>query len=71
MKKQIIEYLHVLAVIFPLTLLLPSWITPLIVKWQLDPSAPIAILLVDSVIVACAVFIFLPTLNKLTGKLFG
>ena len=48
MKKQLGEYLHVLAIIFPL-----------------------ALLLIDSVIVACAVFVLLPALHKLTGRLSG
>lgn len=48
MKKPLGEYLHVLAIIFPLTLLL-----------------------IDSVIVACAAFVLLPALHKRTGRLFG
>lgn len=48
MKKPLGEYLHVLAIIFPL-----------------------ALLLIDSVIVACAAFVLLPALHKRTGRLFG
>ncbi|MXR36128.1 hypothetical protein [Craterilacuibacter sinensis] len=71
MKKSLIEYVHVLAVIFPLTLFIPRWMAPLLQGWQLDPAMPAAILLIDSVIVACAVFVLLPTLHKVTGRLFG
>ncbi|WP_429148325.1 hypothetical protein [Aeromonas rivipollensis] len=71
MKKPLGEYLHVLAIIFPLTLLLPRWMTPLLARWQLDPAAPVAVLLIDSVIVACAVFVLLPARHKRTGWLFG
>lgn len=71
MKKPLGEYLHVLAIIFPLTLLLPRWMTPLLARWQLDPAAPVAVLLIDSVIVACAAFVLLPALHKRTGRLFG
>ena len=71
MKKPLGEYLHVLAIIFPLTLLLPRWIAPLLARWQLDPAAPVAVLLIDSVIVACAAFVLLPALHKRTGRLFG
>lgn len=71
MKKQFGEYLHVLAIIFPLTLLIPRWMAPLLARWQLDPAAPVAVLLIDSVIVACAVFVLLPALRTLTGRLSG
>ncbi|RQM75819.1 hypothetical protein EHZ47_10580 [Aeromonas jandaei] len=71
MKKQLGEYLHVLAIIFPLTLLIPRWMAPLLVRWQLDPAAPVGGLLIDSVIVACAVFVLLPVLHKLTDRLSG
>ncbi|QNF16875.1 hypothetical protein FT669_07030 [Aeromonas jandaei] len=74
MKKRLGEYLHVLAIIFPLTLLIPRWMAPLLARWQLDPAAPVAVLLmllIDSVIVACAVFVLLPALHKLTGRLSG
>ncbi|WP_429076083.1 hypothetical protein [Aeromonas veronii] len=37
MKKQLGEYLHVLAIIFPLTLLIPRWMAPLLARWQLAP----------------------------------
>ena len=71
MKKMFIEYLHVLAIIFPLTLLIPRSMAPLLARWQLDPAAPLAVLLIDSVIVACAIFVLLPALHKLTGRLCG
>ena len=71
MKKPLGEYLHVLTIIFPLALLLPRWMAPLLARWQLDPAAPVAVLLIDSVIVACAVFVLLPALHKRTGRLFG
>ncbi|MHC9247157.1 hypothetical protein [Aeromonas jandaei] len=71
MKKRLGEYLHVLAIIFPLTLLIPRWMAPLLVRWQLDPAAPVGVLLIDSVIVACAVFVLLPALHKLTDRLSG
>ena len=71
MKKLLIEYLHVLAIIFPLTLLIPSWMAPLLAWWQLDPVAPLAVFLIDSVIVACAVFVLLPALHKLSSRMFG
>ncbi|MGL5294635.1 MAG: hypothetical protein ACRDBT_03805 [Aeromonas sp.] len=71
MKKMCIEYLHVLAIIFPLTLLIPRWMAPLLARWQLDLAAPSTVLLIDSVIVACAIFVLLPALHKLTGRLFG
>ena len=71
MKKPLGEYLHVLAIIFPLTRLLPRWMAPLLARWQLDPAAPVAVLLIDSVIVACAAFVLLPALHKRTGRLFG
>lgn len=48
MKKPLGEYLHVLAIIFPLTLLLPRWMAPLLARWQLDPAAPVAVLLIDA-----------------------
>lgn len=71
MKKSLVEYLHVLAIIFPLTLLIPRWMAPLLARWQRDPAAPVAILPIDGVIVACAVVVLLPALHKLTGRLFG
>ncbi len=71
MKKQILEYLHVLAIIFPLTLLIPGWMAPLLEKWQIDTATPVAVLLTDGVIVACAIFVLLPALHKLTGRFFS
>ena len=38
---------------------------------QRDAAAPVAVLLIDSVIVACAAFVLLPALHKRTGRLFG
>jgi antibiotic biosynthesis monooxygenase (ABM) superfamily enzyme len=65
------EFLHVLIIIFPLTIFIPKVIQPLLEKMTLSASSPIAILLVDIVIVGLAVFIFMPMLNKLTSKLFS
>ena len=70
-RKKINEFLHVLVIIFPLTLIIPNLMKPMLAYWQLEPSTPLATLLIDSVIVACAVFVFLPWLNKLTNKLFS
>jgi len=64
------EFLHVLAIIFPLTLIIPKIMQPLIDMLALSATSPIATLLVDIVIVGLAVFILLPALNKLTSKLF-
>lgn len=65
------EFFHVLSIIFPLTIFIPKAMQPLLEKMTLSAASPVAILLVDIVIVGLAVFIFLPMLNKLTSKLFS
>ncbi|ELA6588979.1 hypothetical protein [Vibrio parahaemolyticus] len=59
------EFWQVLAVIFPLTLVVPRIMQPLLDMLSIEPNNAISILLVDVVIVACAVFIFLPWVNKI------
>lgn len=70
-RRTVREFFHVLAIIFPLTIIIPKIMHPLIKGLALSATSPIAILLVDIVIVSLAVFILLPALNKLTSKLFG
>ncbi|MEH6452498.1 MAG: hypothetical protein V7782_05575 [Psychromonas sp.] len=70
-KQKVREFLHVLAIIFPLTIVIPIIMQSLIEWLALSATSPIAILLVDIVIVSLAVFIFLPALNKLIRKLFS
>ena len=70
-KKSICEFFHVLAIIFPLTVVIPNLMHPLIDTMALSPTSHIATLIVDIVIVGLAVFILLPALNKLTSKLFA
>ena len=70
-RQTIREFLHVLAIIFPLTIVIPNIMHPLIKGLALSETSLIAILLVDTVIVSLAVFILLPALNKLTSKLFA
>ncbi len=71
MNKSIKEFFHVLAIIFPLTLIIPNLLSPVLNGWQLHPAHPLAIFITDVVIVALAVFILLPGLNKLTSKVLN
>ncbi|MBB1442379.1 hypothetical protein [Pseudoalteromonas sp. SG43-3] len=70
-KQTVHEFLHVLTIIFPLTLVIPKMMLPLLEVMSLSAISPLATLLIDIVIVSLAVFIFLPALNKLTSKLFA
>lgn len=59
------EFFQVLTVIFPLTLIVPRVMQPLHDMLFIQPSHAFGVLITDAVIVACAVFIFLPMLNKI------
>ncbi|WP_371185553.1 hypothetical protein [Thalassotalea maritima] len=62
------EFCQVLAVIFPLTLIVPKLMQPLLDMLSVQASDAVGVFLVDAVIVACAVFVFLPWLNKLVDR---
>jgi len=70
-KQTVHEFFHVLAIIFPLTLVTPTLMQPLIDALTLSPASPLSTLLIDIVIVGLAVFILLPVLNKFTRRLFA
>lgn len=71
MKMKTKEFLHVLAVIFPLTLIIPPILVPVLNRLAIAPQSAIGTLLIDSVIIGLAVFIFLPILGKVTRQLFS
>jgi|TARA_R110000850_G_scaffold230760_1_gene355506 antibiotic biosynthesis monooxygenase (ABM) superfamily enzyme len=70
-KQTVLEFWHVLIIIFPLTLIIPRMMMPLLEALSLSVASLLATLLIDIVIVGLAVFIFLPALNKLTSKYFS
>ncbi|PSB85642.1 hypothetical protein C5F63_14065 [Photobacterium damselae subsp. damselae] len=63
------EFCQVLTVIFPLTLIVPQVMQPLLDMLFIQPNHMMGVLIIDAVIVACAVFVFLPLLNKIVERL--
>lgn len=65
---QVREFFQVLTVIFPLTLIVPRLIHPLLDLILIQSNHMVDILIIDAVIVACAVFVFLPLLNTIVER---
>ncbi|MCG7584309.1 hypothetical protein [Photobacterium sp. OFAV2-7] len=65
------EFFNVLAVIFPLTLIIPPMLIPALNHFTIAPGSAIGTLLIDVVIIGLAVFIFLPALEKITRTIFS
>lgn len=66
--NQVREFYQVLTVIFPLTLIVPRLMQPLLDLLLIPSGHMIGVFIIDAVIVACAVFVFLPLLNKIVEK---
>lgn len=66
--NQVREFFQVLTVIYPLTLIVPRLMHPLLDLLLIQPNHMVGVLIIDTVIVACAVFVFLPLLNKIVER---